>query len=201
MGLRVDPATEEAGIEFRLDVDHSTVPIFAYKTRDHFADAMEKYVRETLREGLYGWRVTDCIVTMTDSDYSSADGPPARRGPLPTPGDFRKLTPLVLIQALAQAGTVVCEPTVRVALEIPAGTIGAVMAALGRLGARVETPAVHGELATIEGAMSALRADDLLRQLPALTSGEGVLETTFAGYSPVSGEFPTRRLLWEDRPG
>ena len=27
------------------------------------------------------------------------------------------------------------------------------------------------------------------------------LETTFAGYLPVSGEFPTRRLLWEDRRG
>jgi len=199
MGLRVDPAPEGAGIELRLQVDHEVVPIYAYKTRDRFADAMEQYVRDALREGLYGWQVTDCVVTMTDSDYSSADGPPAKRGPLPTPADFRKLTPVVLMQALEHAGTVVCEPTVRVAVEVPAPTIGAVMAALGRLGAAVETPSVRAELATIEGTLSAVRADSLLRQLPPLTGGEGVLESTFAGYLPVSGEFPTRRSLWEDR--
>ena len=118
---------------------------------------------------------------------------------LPTPADFRKLTPVVLMQALEHAGTVVCEPTVRVAVEVPAPTIGAVMAALGRLGAAVETPSVRAELATIEGTLSAVRADSLLRQLPPLTGGEGVLESTFAGYLPVSGEFPTRRSLWEDR--
>jgi hypothetical protein len=32
------------------------------------------------------------------------------RGPLSTAADFRKLTPLVLMQALKRAGTVVCEP-------------------------------------------------------------------------------------------
>ncbi len=41
--------------------------------------------------------------------------------------------------------------------------------------------------------MSAAQADDLQRQLPSLTGGEGVLESSFAGYQPVSGEQPTRR--------
>jgi hypothetical protein len=45
------------------------------------------------------------------------------RAPGTTAADFRKLTPLVLMQALEQAGTVVCEPTVRVVWvpEIPVG--------------------------------------------------------------------------------
>jgi ribosomal protection tetracycline resistance protein len=29
--------------------------------------------------------------------------------------------------------------------------------------------------------------------LPGLTGGEGVLESSFAGYQPVSGDQPTRR--------
>jgi ribosomal protection tetracycline resistance protein len=33
----------------------------------------------------------------------------------------------------------------------------------------------------------------LQRQLSSLTGGEGVLESSFAGYQPVSGEQPTRR--------
>src|SRR5207237_3363294 len=119
--------------------------------------------------------------------YSSPDGPAATRGPLSTAADFRKLTPLVLMHALERAGTVVCEPTVRVSLEIPAQTIGAVMPALARLGAAVETPSLRGKLSTIEAILPAARADDLQRRLPALTGGEGVLESSFGGYQPVSG--------------
>jgi hypothetical protein len=32
----------------------------------------------------------------------------------------------------------------------------------------------------------------LQEQLPGLTAGEGVLDTTFGGYEPVHGPFPTR---------
>jgi ribosomal protection tetracycline resistance protein len=97
------------------------------------------------------------------------------------------------MQALKRAGTVVCEPTVRVSLEIPTDTIGAVMPALARLGAAVETPSLQGTLSTIKAVLPAARADDLQRQLPALTGGEGVLESSLAGYQPASDNRPTRR--------
>jgi ribosomal protection tetracycline resistance protein len=153
---------------------------------------MEEYVLQTLREGVFGWQVTDCTVTLTRCEYSVPDGPPSRRGPLSTSADFRKLTPLVLMQALERARPVVCEPTVRVELEIPADTTGAVLAALGRLGAAFEAPSVNGELARVETVLSAARARDLQRELSGLTRGEGVLESTFEGYEPVVGDQPRR---------
>ena len=64
-----------SGVEFRLDVDVRLVPIYIYKTVDAFIDLMAQYVRGTLQEGLFGWQVTDCIVTMTECGYYSADGP------------------------------------------------------------------------------------------------------------------------------
>jgi ribosomal protection tetracycline resistance protein len=192
IGLRVDPAPDGSGLEFRLQVDHSAVPIYVFKRLENFAGAMSRYVRDTLQSGLFGWQVTDCIVTLTESSYSIPDGPPSRRGPPSTAADFRKLTPLVLMQALERARTVVCEPTVRVSLEIPTGAIGAVTSALARLGAAVETPTLQGELSTIEAVLPAARADDLQRQLAGLTGGEGVLEFSFAGYQPVTGNQPAR---------
>jgi ribosomal protection tetracycline resistance protein len=192
IGLQIEPAAEGSGFEFRLEVTHVDVPTYVYKTRHHFGEAMEGYVRAALQEGVYGWQVTDCVVAMTESGYSLADGPPSRRGPTSTAADFRKLTPIVVKQTLQRAGTVVCEPTVRATLEVPTLAVGAVIPALTRLGAVVETPSPHGEMSTLSAVLPAARADELQRRLPALTGGEGVLDTTFAGYQPVVGDPPVR---------
>jgi ribosomal protection tetracycline resistance protein len=192
IGLRIDPAPKGFGIDFRLQVDPRTTPLYVYKTLDGFAERMDTYVRDALHDGLFGWDVTDCVVTMTRCTYSVPDGPPSRRGPLSTAADFRKLTPLVLRQALEQAGTVVCEPMAHVRVELPADAIGAVNAALARLGAAVETPSLRRQLATIEAVLSATQAQELQRRLPGLTGGEGVLDSSFAGYEPANGAPPRR---------
>ena len=176
LGLRVDPAPPGAGIAFRLDVDIRSVPMYVYKTVGNFAAMMTQYVTQALREGPHGWQVTDCTVTMFDCAYIS---------PSTTAAHFRKLTPLVLMAALDRAGTVVCEPMIRVSLEIPAGTTGSVLAAVARLGGTAGTSALQADLAVLETLLPAVRAQDLQRQLPGLTSGEGVAETSFGGYRPV----------------
>jgi ribosomal protection tetracycline resistance protein len=189
IGLRIEPASEDSGLTFELDVDTRTIPLFVYKNRQHFAEQMERYVSDALRKGLHGWHVVDCRVTMTRCSYSVADGPPSRRGPTSTAADFRKLTPLVVVQALERAGTAICEPIVRVMLEVPTRTVGAVLPALARLGAAVATPIPSGELSTIEAVMPVTQTDELQRQLPELTSGEGVLDSTFVGYRAVSAAY------------
>ena len=41
--------------------------------------------------------------------------------------------------------------------------------------------------------LAASRVQDLRRQLPGLTGGEGVLESELAGYRPVTGDPPSRK--------
>jgi ribosomal protection tetracycline resistance protein len=156
---------------------------------------MTQYILRTLREGLFGWQVTDCAVTMTACNYYVGDGPakPSGSTPRTRAADFRKLTPIVLMGALEQAGTIVCEPIARVSLEIPTATIGAVVPVLARLGAAVETSSLQGKLSVIETVLPSALVHDLQRRLPGLTGGEGVLESSFGGYQPVSGAPPTRR--------
>jgi ribosomal protection tetracycline resistance protein len=193
VGLRIEPGPDGSGVEFRLHVDSRTVPTFIYKNVESFAQAMGQYVRSTLAEGLSGWAVTDCVVTMVACTYSSPDGPPSTRGPLSTAADFRRLTPMVVMRALERAGSVVCEPFVRGRLELPSISVGPVLSALGRLGTTVQTPVPAGEMSTIDITLPAARVPDLQRQLPGLTYGEGVLEPRFGGYQPVRGPRPTRR--------
>jgi ribosomal protection tetracycline resistance protein len=190
MGLRVEPLLDDSGIEVRVEVPHGDAPLYLYKRFELFAQAIDEYVRESLQAGPHGWRVTDCRVTMTDSGYSLADGPPSRRGPMPTAADIRKLTPIVLAQALTQAGTVVCEPLVRASVAAPATAVGQLLAALGRLGAAVDPPELEDAAATVHALLPAARVTDLQRQLAGLTSGEGALETELAGYRPAVSAVP-----------
>ena len=193
VGLRIEPGEDGSGVDFRLEVPTRVLPLHLYKSRELFADDMRRSVGLALREGLHGWRVTDCVVTMTDCEYAVADGPPTKRGST-SQSDYRALTPIVLARAIAHAGTAVCEPILDVTLEVPAATLGAALGVLGRVGAVVETPVLHGDLAVVEATLAAARATELQRELPRVTSGEGVFESAFAGYRPVAGgEPPTRR--------
>ena len=184
LGLRVCPGPLGAGIELQSELDVRLVPLYIYKTVGAFIEHMGEYVREALQEGLFGWQVADCSVTITDCGY---------RAPGTTAADFRRLTPLVLLRALEQAGTVTCEPMLRVQLELPTSTLGAVAADLARAGVAFETVSTQRELSVVEAVLPAARAQALHRQLPGLTGGEGVLDSTFAGYRPVTGQQPTRR--------
>jgi ribosomal protection tetracycline resistance protein len=192
IGLRIEPAPPSSGIALRLAVSPQSMPLFIYKNAELFARAMEEHIRATLREGRYGWSVTDCLVTLVTCGYSVADGPPSRRGPDSTPADFRGVTPMVVMDALERAGTVVCEPVLRVGIEVPVWATSGLLTVLGRLGAAVRGQAVQGELTTIEATLAAARLRELQRQLPGISAGEGVLESTFDGYRPVLGEPPVR---------
>jgi ribosomal protection tetracycline resistance protein len=197
LGLRVEPGEPGSGVHVRVsaDVDPRDAPLYVFKTFDGFVERMGEYVRLALEEGLHGWQVTDCVVTVTKIAYSLADGPPSRRGPMPTTRDMKRLTPLVLMQALERAGTAVCEPVFRIGAEVPTETVGPVLAALGRLGAGAATPSPRGELSVLETELSASRVQELRRQLPGLTGGEGIVDAEFAGYQPVTGEPPVRKRL------
>jgi ribosomal protection tetracycline resistance protein len=169
------------------------MPLFLFKSPEGFATAIRDHVARTLEHGLFGWQVTDCRVTVTDIGYTLADGPPSKRGPLPTARDFRILTSLVLRQALARAGVRVCEPVLRVLLEVPAETATALQRVVTRWGAELVGQSVVGDLTRLEVRLVATRLHALQHQLPDLTGGEGTLESSFDGYEPVRGRPPVRR--------
>ncbi len=99
----------------------------------------------------------------------------------------------MLAEALAQAGTVVCEPMASVRLEFPAARIGAVLSLLAGLGAAVQAPSPRGDdLTVVDASLPSARVHSLQGQLPGLTGGQGVLESSFGGHQPVQGIYPIR---------
>ena len=193
IGLRIAPGPPGSGLRFVVDAPAYDMPLYLFRNAEGFGRAIEKHVRRALARGRYGWQVTDCVVTLFECGYSTADGPPSKRGPLSTSYDFRKVTPIVVEQALARAGTLVCEPVLEVLLEVPTPAAAAVQRVVTRWGAELLSQTGEGDLTRLAVRIVAARLHELQRQLPDLTGGEGVLESTFDGYQPVRGRPPARR--------
>ncbi|GGZ95950.1 tetracycline resistance protein, tetM/tetO subfamily [Streptomyces bluensis] len=189
VGLRVDPAPVGSGVEFRLEVELGSMPYAFFK-------AVEDTVRETLTQGVHGWQIPDCTVTMTHSGYSPRQSHAHQRfdkSMSSTGADFRGLTPLVLTTALLRAGTRVHEPLHRFRLDVPADTLGAILPVLAKLRAVPRSTRTLGPVAVLEGWVPAAQVHGLEQRLPGLTRGEGELESVFDHYAPVvPGAVPER---------
>jgi ribosomal protection tetracycline resistance protein len=131
VGLRVEAADVGGGVRFGLEIELGALPY-------SFLKAIEETVHQTLRQGVYGWQVTDCQVTLIYSAYyprQSHAHAHFDKSMSSTAGDFRNLTPLVLMAALRAAGTTVFEPMHRFELELPTDVLGPAIPVLAKLGA------------------------------------------------------------------
>jgi ribosomal protection tetracycline resistance protein len=188
VGLRVAPAPIGTGIDFQLGVELGSMPLSFFR-------AVEETVCATLRQGIHGWEVVDCRVTMTHSGYaprqSHSHGTFDKRMSS-TSSDFRGLTPLVLMSALKEAGTRVYEPLHHFRLEAPTNALSEILPVLSQLRAVPQAPDTRGSTCVLEGEIPTARMHELQQRLSGLTSGEGILESDFERYQEVQGPAPTR---------
>ena len=184
IGLRIEPGKPGSGVTFRLDVDVKLVPIQIFNTVAQFEAQMARMVVDALEEGVFGWRLTDCVVTMFESGYRRSGS---------TTSDFRRLTPLVLADAIREAGVVVCEPMTSVRVDAPAESGRGIAGVIVSAGGRILGQHSEADRTTIVALVQAGRVHEVQNRIPGLTGGEGVLEATFAGYHPVSADPPPKR--------
>jgi ribosomal protection tetracycline resistance protein len=175
VGVRVEPAGVGAGNSYRLEVELGGMPL-------PFHRAVEQTVAHALEQGPHGWPVVDTVVTLTYAAWWIV---------VSTAGEYRKLTPLVLAEALAAVGTGVYEPCHEFELEIPPDRLGPVTATLARLGARIgaTTPGPSWHLT---GELPARTAPAFTAALPHLTGGLGTWSTRPRGDRLLTGTPPCR---------
>jgi ribosomal protection tetracycline resistance protein len=186
IGLRVEAAPVGHGVRFLPGIEPGRLP-------PAFIAATEEGVRSALRQGLYGWPVIDCTVTMTASGYCPRQSKPHQKfdkSISSIAADFRNLAPVVLTAALRRAGTRVCQPVDRFDLDLPQHAHGPVTALLGRLGAVILDASVAGGYVRLTGTLPSARVPQVAAALPDLTGGEGILVTRFDHHAPVAGEHP-----------
>lgn len=177
VGFRIEPGSTGSGVSYRLEVKLGSLPLPLHRT-------IEETIFETLKQGLYGWEVTDIAVILTHTGYSSV---------ATTAGDFRHLVPLVLMDALVQAGTAVYEPLNEFELSAPLQAISQAMFKLSILKAIFEKPILHSDTFLLTGSLPVATTEEFKRNLYAITEGEGIFLTKPSGFRKIEDTFPTRK--------
>ncbi len=177
IAFQIAPARPDSGLHYSREL--GSLPPAFYR-------AIEETIHETLKQGLLGWEVPDCAVTLTTTGYSS---------PLSTAADFRNLVPLVLMEAMHRAGTLVCEPFDELLLDIPADTYGAVCSAVLNARGTLQDTQTDGETSRLVCLIPTAELRAIEQQLPRLTRGDGGWESHFAAYIPITTTPPARERV------
>ncbi|WP_242269041.1 GTP-binding protein [Bacillus cereus group sp. BfR-BA-01408] len=179
VGFKVERGELNSGITYKLGVELGSLPLAFHK-------AIEDTVFQTLKQGLYGWEVTDIIVTLTHTGYAS---------PVTTASDFRNLTPLVLMDALKKAETYVYEPVNAFELTVPEQAISTAMYKLASISATFAEPIFNNDSYQLTGSLPVAKTENFKRMLHSFTEGEGIFTTKPAGFTKLRPPFPTRKRV------
>ncbi|MBE7121172.1 GTP-binding protein [Bacillus cereus] len=179
LGFKFERGELNSGITYNLGVELGSLPLAFHK-------AIEDTVFQTLKQGLYGWEVTDVIVTLTHTGYAS---------PVTTASDFRNLTPLVLMDALKQAETYVYEPVNEFELTVPEHAISTAMYKLAAIPATFAEPRLYNNSYHLTGSLPVAKTEDFKRMLHSFTEGEGIFTTKPGGFTKLTAPFPIRKRV------
>jgi ribosomal protection tetracycline resistance protein len=188
LGFRVEAAPVGAGLVCELEVERGAMP-------PAFFAATWEGVRTALAQGRSGWAIPDARVVLTHTGYwprQSAMHQKFNKAISSVGADFRNLAPVLIHQALRQAGTVVCEPVETFRLEIPAEALPAVTVTIAHLSGLLTGASPAAGALALTGTLPTRSVQPLLMQLPEQTSGEGVFTSEVTHYTPVTGPPPTR---------
>lgn len=179
VGFKVERGELNSGITYTLGVELGSLPLAFHK-------AIEDTVFQTLKQGLYGWEVTDISVTLTHTGYAS---------PVTTASDFRNVTPLVLMDALKKAETYVYEPVNAFELTVPEQAISTAMYKLAAIPATFSEPIFNNDSYHLTGSLPVAKTENFQRMLHSFTEGEGIFTTKPAGFTKLKPPFPTRKRV------
>ncbi len=139
---------------------------------------------ETLNQGLHGWEVTDCRLSLTDARCISVIMPSSC---------FAPVIPMAVMDALAAAGTTLLEPMLSFELTAPARCVGNALYDLQRMRAVCQPPVTSEEIFTVQGVIPVATSMGYGIRLASLSGGTGVWLTQFSHYAPCAPELGHRR--------
>ncbi len=177
VGLKIEPLGIGEGLKYISNVSVGSLP-------KSFQNAIEEAVLKTSKQGLFGWEVTDAKVTLICGEFFS---------PVSTPADFRNVTPMIFMEALFEAQTVLLEPLHEFELRIPQNVLSKALWDLETMRATFDNPVVIEDEFSIKGLIPVENSKEYKMKIASYTQGKGMFITKVYGYKEVPAEFVKTR--------
>lgn len=166
--LEMEPLPRGSGLVYESKVQDRQI-LYRYQT--HIQTALP----EALKQGLYGWEVTDLKVTLVGGSHHLIHTHPL---------DFFTATPMAVMNTLEHTGTTLLEPMIQARFtageEFAGRLIGDIIAMRGSFDAPVMS---KGQM-TMEALLPVASSMEYPVDWGILTGGRGVMSSRFAGYQP-----------------
>jgi len=150
-----------------------------------------------LEQGLYGWEVTDFKCTLIGGEHHTIHTHPL---------DFFVCTPMAFMNGLAENGSTILEPLLKIRVSAPEEISGKILSEIIKMGGEYDSPVMRSQTVVTEAIVPVATSMDFPAKLAVLSSGKAVLSQSFYGYrecrdglehiSPRRGVNPLDRSKW-----
>ncbi|GGH81741.1 ribosomal protection tetracycline resistance protein [Pullulanibacillus pueri] len=164
--FKIEPGERGSGISYHSIVRKEDI-------LERYQNEVARTVPEALKQGLYGWEVTDLKVTLVAGEHHVMHTHPL---------DFVVATPMGIMDGLANVGTKLLEPILHFKLTTPETFSGKLMNELIQMRGTFDTPKVNNGRMELSGSLPVATSLDFPARLGSLTKGRGTLKTQFKGY-------------------
>lgn len=173
----IEPLPLGSGIVFESEVRTDYIKL-------RYQREIESNLERLLKQGLYGWNVTDLKITLIDGEDHVMHS---------RSGDFTTATAIALMRGFASLGMTLLEPLLDFRISVPSEFSSKVLNDIVQMRGTFDPPTIVNDIFTVCGKLPVSTSLDYPINLGILSSGRGVMSTKFSGYSPCPIELGTSR--------
>ena len=173
----IEPLPLGSGIVFESEIRTEYIKL-------RYQREIESNLERLLKQGLYGWNVTDLKVTLIDGEDHVMHS---------RSGDFTTATAIALMRGFMSLGMTLLEPLIDFRISIPSEFSSKVLNDIVQMRGTFDPPTIVNDIFTVFGKLPVSTSLNYPINLGILSSGRGVMSTKFSGYSPCPIELGTSR--------
>ena len=170
--FQIEPMERGYGFKFQSAVGDRVI-LSRYQA--HIAQALP----DALKQGLYGWEITDLRITLTGGSHHLIHTHPL---------DFFTATPMALMNGLENTGSTLLEPMVTMRFSAGEQHAGRLIRDVMAIRGEFDSPVIHNGSLTMEARVPVADSLNYPVEFASLTGGRGVLSSRFSGYEPCPPE-------------
>lgn len=164
----IEPLSLGSGIIFESEVRTEYI-------KQRYQREIENNLDRLLKQGLYGWNVTDLKITLVDGEDHVMHS---------RSGDFTTATAIALMRGFSQLGMTLLEPLIDFRISLPEEFSSKVLNDIVTMRGSFDSPTIVNGIFTVCGKLPVSTSLNYPINLGILSSGRGVMSTKFSGYAP-----------------